>query len=220
MTITVDAAAEVSVAVPFYAALKEIHAFIQEKAHWIVAKRLEVQRKQAILNEKEFDHGHEFLFLGKKCPLEIQEDGVKRAKLVFDGMRWQVSVSTGLSAEERQIQIRETMLKWYRTQAEEILGGRIFHYSRQLGVTPKKIAVRTQKRVWGNCDCRTQTIHLNWQIILSPLEVVDYVVVHELCHLLVPNHSKRFWKKVEKILPDYRKQKKWLREHSLDMILP
>jgi hypothetical protein len=89
-----------------------------------------------------------------------------------------------------------------------------------MGVEPKKIAVRTQKRLWGCCDYHTQTIHLNWQIILSPIRVIDYVVVHELCHLTVPNHSKRFWKKVEKIIPDFKRHKQWLAVNHIDMVLP
>ena len=111
------------------------------------------------------------------------------------------------------------MIQWYRRQAEEILGSRLFHYARLIGVEPKKIAVRTQKRLWGNCDYRTRTIHLNWQIVLAPLEVMDYVVVHELCHLIVPNHSKRFWQRVEKTMPDFKKHKQWLKDHAVDMVV-
>ena len=128
-----------------------------------------------------------------------------------------ITVPRGLSESQRQEKIKEKIVKWYRAQAEEILGVRIFHYSRILGVEPKKIAIRTQKRLWGNCDYNTKTIHLNWQIILSPLKVIDYVIVHELCHLIVPDHSRRFWKKVADVMPDFKEYKKWLRVNAHEM---
>jgi len=204
LTITVDGRAEVSVASPFNMKEGDVHAFIHEKARWILEKVTEAQKNRDILSQKEFEQGHEFLFLGKKYKVNVAERDIKRSQIAFDALTgWSIAVSKELSCEERGLQIKRKMLQWYRAQANEILGGRIFHYSRLMGVEPKKIAVRTQKRLWGCCDYNTQTIHLNWQIILSPIKVIDYVVVHELCHLTIPNHSKRFWKRVEKHMPDF-----------------
>lgn len=221
LAITVDNRAEVAVASPFNMGEKDVYAFIHEKARWILDRVNEAQKNKDILNQKEFDHGHKFLFLGKKLKVNVIKENIKRSRITFDVLTgWMVTVSEELSCEERRTQVKKKMLQWYRTQAREILGGRIFHYSRLMGVEPKKIAVRTQKRLWGCCDYNTQTIHLNWQIILSPIKVVDYVVVHELCHLTHPNHSKRFWKKVEKFMPDFKEYRKWLKTNYLDMVLP
>ena len=221
LTITVDKHAQVSVASPFTMREEEIHGFIHEKARWVLAKTREAQKNRDILSQREFAHGHEFLFLGKKYKVNVIKLDVKRSRITFDALKgWSISVPGGLSPEERQAQVKSKMLQWYRAQAKEILGGRIFHYSRLMGVGPKKIAIRTQKRLWGCCDFNTQTIHLNWQIILSPLKVIDYVVVHELCHLTIPSHSKRFWKKVEKVMPDFQGYRRWLKINHLDMVLP
>jgi len=221
LTITVDGRAEVAVASPFYMKEKEVFAFIHEKARWILDKVKEAQKDRDVLRQKEFDHGHKFLFLGRKLKINVIRDDVKRSRIVFDLLKgWTVTVPKELSDGERRLQVKKKMLQWYRAQAEEILGGRIFHYSRLMGVEPKKIAIRTQKRLWGCCDYHTQTIHLNWQIILSPIKVVDYVVVHELCHLTIPSHSKRFWRRVEKFMPDFRKYRQWLSVNHLDMVLP
>jgi predicted metal-dependent hydrolase len=89
-----------------------------------------------------------------------------------------------------------------------------------MGTEPLKIAVKTQKRIWGSCHPRTKTINLNWMLVLAPLEVIDYVVVHELSHLDVPNHSRRFWKRVSGVMPDYRRQVQWLKEHAAEMVMP
>jgi len=221
LTISIDEKAEVRVSSPFRMKEKEINDFINEKARWIVEKVNEAQKNKAILDRKNFDHGNQFLFLGKKYTLSIFERNIKRGHVSFNALEgWFVTVPQKLSSKERRIKVKGKMLQWYRTQAKEVLGGRIFHYSRLMGVEPKKIAVRTQRRLWGCCDYNKQTIHLNWQIILSPINVVDYVVIHELCHLTIPNHSKRFWKKVEKYMPDFKKYKQWLTVNHLDMVLP
>ena len=221
LTISIDEHADVRVASPFTMKQHEINSFIQKKTKWILNKINEVKKNKALLNQKEFDHGHKFLFLGRKHQLNIVERDIKRSRINFDILTgWSVAVPKKLTSENRRIQVKEKMVQWYRDQAKEILGGRIFQYSRLIGVEPKKIAVRTQKRLWGCCDYNTRTIHLNWQIILSPIKVIDYVVVHELCHLMVPNHSKRFWKKVEKIMPDFNLYRQWLRTNHLDMVLP
>jgi len=220
LTITIDEHAQVGVASPFTMKEKEIHAFIHEKARWIINKVNEAQKNKTILDRREFDNGHLFLFLGKKYKVNVIIQDVKRSRITFDVWGWMVTIPKELSCEERRRQVKEKILQWYRAQAKEILGGRIFHYSRLIGVEPKKIAVRTQKRLWGCCDYNTQTINMNWQIILSPMNVVDYVVVHELCHLTIPNHSKRFWKKVAKAMPDFKRHRQWLKVNHLDMILP
>lgn len=221
LTITVDGSAQVTVSSPWHMREPEIRAFVHEKAGWIRRKVDEVRKNKDILSRRAFDHGHEFLFLGKKYKVNVDERAVGRGRISFDAFEgWSVAVPQNLSLAERRRLVKEKMVRWYRRQAGEILGGRVFHYSRLVGVEPRKIVVRTQKRLWGCCDYQARTIRLNWQIILSPPKVVDYVVVHELCHLAVPGHSRRFWRKVEKVMPDFKEYRRWLRTNRLDMVLP
>ena len=221
LTITVDEDARASVAAPFNMADQDIANFIIKKADWIHGKVAEARKCLDILAQRDFNDGQDFLFLGEKYKVNVKERDVKRCQVSFEPRQgWNIFIPLGCSQEVQRAHVKEKMLQWYRAQAQEILGGRIFHFARLIGAEPKKINVRTQKRIWGCCDFRTQTINLNWQIILSPLRVVDYVVVHELCHLFIPNHSKRFWKKVEKVMPDFRQRRQWLKANHLDMILP
>ncbi|MFL5929808.1 MAG: M48 family metallopeptidase [Gaiellaceae bacterium] len=87
----------------------------------------------------------------------------------------------------------------------------------RLGVTYERIRIGDQRTLWGSCSARG-TLSFNWRLVLAPLEVLDYVVVHELCHLRVPNHSKRFWKLVEARRPHWRRQRDWLREHGPELL--
>ncbi len=216
----VDEQAKVSVYVPYKASQVYVDAFIREKINWIEKCVANARQNQRIIEQKKFDHGGKFWFLGKKYPIHVKADNLKRAVIHFDGLGWTVRVPPDIEDERREEMIRDKLVKWYRQQAEEILGGRIFHYSRVIGVEPKKIAVRSQKRMWGCCDYTRQVIHLNWQIVLTPIRVIDYVVVHELCHLIHPNHSKRFWNKVGSVMPEYQEYRDWLRRNQTELMLP
>jgi len=220
LVISIDQEALVKVYVPFYVKSAETEKFVKEKAKWIITKVNEANINIRILQKKKYDHESQFLFLGKKYKLEVDERKTASRLLSFDGFGWKITIPENLSNQQRQKHIKEKFVRWYKSQAEEILGGRVFHFSRVMGVEPQKIAIRTQKNLWGSCDHHARSINLNWQLVLSPLMVIDYVIVHELCHLMVPNHSKRFWKKVEEVMPDFSTQKRWLKTHSLDMVLP
>jgi len=86
-----------------------------------------------------------------------------------------------------------------------------------LGVAYERIQVRDQRTRWGSCSTRG-TLSFNWRLVLAPLDVLDYVVVHELCHLREPNHSRRFWSLVESRRPAWREQRAWLRDHGPELL--
>lgn len=232
MLIQIDEHAQVQVVVPSSAHPTDIQRFLLQKSHWIIAKIKELTTRNFPLLEnsneiesrrKDFTDGQEFLFLGKKIPLRVQEDSRSfstAVSLSFDGSKFQAAVPSLLTGIQREAQIKERFLIWYQYQAKEILAGRVFHYTRIMGVGPKEIAIKKHKRIWGSCNYHKQTIHLNWQIVMSPVDVLDYVIVHELCHLRVPNHSKAFWRSVEAILPDYKQRRLWLKVNQRQMILP
>lgn len=104
-------------------------------------------------------------------------------------------------------------LKEMARQLADVLPETVNHYAKVLGVTYGKISVRNQRTLWGSCTGKGN-LSFNCLLALAPREVMDYVVVHELCHRLEMNHSARFWKLVERILPDYRVRRRWLREEG------
>ena len=103
--------------------------------------------------------------------------------------------------------------KELRERAKSVLAQRTAYFARQIGVTYGRITVRDQKTRWGSCS-QTGNLNFNFRLILAPLEVLDYVVVHELCHRRQMNHSAQFWQEVAQVLPDYRKRKAWLTENG------
>lgn len=103
--------------------------------------------------------------------------------------------------------------KLYREKAREQIEKRAAHFAALMGVDYGRIAIRSQKRRWGSCS-GAGNLNFNWKLALMPPEILDYVVVHELAHRKEMNHSPRFWAEVEKILPDYKERRKWLKENG------
>ena len=103
--------------------------------------------------------------------------------------------------------------KELRERAKSVLAQRTAYFARQVGVTYGRITVRDQKTRWGSCS-QTGNLNFNFRLILAPSEVLDYVVVHELCHRRQMNHSAQFWQEVAQVLPDYRERKAWLTENG------
>lgn len=108
---------------------------------------------------------------------------------------------------------RQALEKRYRQAAREYIPKRVSYYAQMLGVTYGTIRIAQQKTRWGSCSS-SGTLSFHWKLMLAPPRVLDYVVVHELCHRKEMNHSPRFWALVEEILPDYKELRKWLAEHG------
>lgn len=104
----------------------------------------------------------------------------------------------------------------YRQAAKEYIPRRVEHYLAITGGSYERITIRGQKTRWGSCSGRG-TLSFNWKLMLAPPAVLDYVIVHELCHLTHMNHSKEFWAAVERVMPDYRIYRKWLKEHGSEL---
>lgn len=210
----------VRIVAPVYVALREIEGFLHERVNWVISRQQEMQRIKQFIGCRSYETGQEFLFLGKNYPLYIQEEKCCRITVLFDQHGWVVTLPMDLAPAERKKKIKENLVKWYKREAHEVFGARVFHFVRLMHLEPMTISVKTQRAVWGLCAYYAKSIAFNWLLVLAPMHVIDYVIVHELAHLTHPNHSKRFWNKVEKFLPDYKERQDWLKNHRLEMKLP
>jgi predicted metal-dependent hydrolase len=107
---------------------------------------------------------------------------------------------------------------WYRREADRVIRERVNHYARGLGLPALRVELREWRRRWGECRLQ-EALRFNWRLILLPLEILDYVVVHELAHLQEPGHNPRFWQRVEQTLPDYRQRRQWLNRYGAPFLL-
>lgn len=180
----------VRVVAPHHADLREIRAFVVERQPWIAKQRLRFASRAPVVGE--LADGATLPFMDEALTLRLSRHA--RPGVVRDG------ADLFLAADNRDA--RALLIGWYRAQAAAHVPLRIARYADGVGRSPQRIHIRDQKTRWGSCSPRG-TISINWRLLLAPLEILDYVVVHELCHLLQPNHSPRFWREVERVLPHY-----------------
>jgi predicted metal-dependent hydrolase len=185
----------------------DIRALVERKAAWVEGKLTQAQQQvSAQLNR--FDQGREIYFLGKTYPLRIVETG--RQLLTF---------GTHFNLERRALPQAELIFeRWFRAQARSILGERTAQLAAQHSFTFQKVRITSARTRWGSCSSRG-SISFPWRLVMAPPEVIDYVVLHELAHLKVRNHSKRFWDLVRSLCPDYARQRGWLKKYGALLVL-
>jgi predicted metal-dependent hydrolase len=113
-----------------------------------------------------------------------------------------------------EIRIEKVVTKWYRNEAERVFQECVAHYAPLMSVAPKQIKLSSARTQWGSCTSRG-VVRLNWQLVRMPLHLIDYVVVHELAHLIEMNHSAAFWRIVESACPDYANCRAELRRYGI-----
>ncbi len=184
-----------------------IHQFIREKADWITRAREKI-KSIVIIPAKQYVDGETFLFLGSSFNLKLVKP--QRPSLQFDN-----GFTLSHTAQPKG---ELTFTNWYKKQAHEIISKRVNHYAQKYNFTPKHVKITSAKTRWGSCSSNG-SLNFTWRLVMAPLDVIDYVVVHELAHLRVKNHSSKFWNEVADIYPDYKKQRKWLREYGENLNL-
>ena len=200
VAIIVEHDGRVIVRAPHRVSLEFIHAFVNEKEGWILKKRAEFKSAHPKFVSREFIDGEMFWYLGKLYPLELSE---RRRPLLSLDEKFTLFRAAHSSA-------RAIFERWYREQAQQIIPERVAYYAAKYNFTCKQIKITSARTRWGSCSTRG-TLSFAWRLIMSPLDVVDYVVAHELVHLREHNHSRSFWSGVEEIIPDYKKKVKWLK---------
>lgn len=198
MAILIKEDGQVKVYAPKSIPEDKIKHFVYQKSAWIIDGVQRISGRSSGFQKPAYEEDSEFLFLGERHPLGF-------------------FFSKGTVPSGKPELIRQALENWYRDQAKEFLAGRVLQWARSMDLEVNEIHVRTQKRLWGCCYPAKKKIHLNWCIIMAPVEAIDYVIVHELCHLFEANHSPRFWKRVAEFYPDYLVQKRWFKDHSHEL---
>ncbi|MBE6083002.1 MAG: M48 family metallopeptidase [Tissierellaceae bacterium] len=216
--ITIDEKGEVKVSVPLYIDEEKIREIVQQKAPWIEKKINEIQSMNLNTVHREFTDGESLFYLGKEYVFKIIKEDLNVPKVIINGNIIEMYISENLLKENSKQVIKEILIKWYRQNFAEIVKDRIEKYSLLLKVKYKKIKIKDQKTLWGSCSTK-ENINLNWRLIMAPFPIIDYVVVHELCHLRFMNHSKDFWALVESVMPDYPERREWLKVNGYKLTL-
>ena len=180
---------------------KEIKDLLENRRKWI-ENNWNKQKNATIPHPKCYRTGEHFLYLGTSYSLRLQEE--KRKPVVQLNENYM-----DVFGQKDQRKIEKELTRWYRQKAL-LLQERSFHFSPLVGVIAQSVKIRSYKARWGCCSTQGD-ITYNWRLICAPLDIIDYVVVHELCHILEQNHSSCFWAEVGRVLPHYKELRQWLK---------
>lgn len=211
VALSFDENARLVVKAPYWLDDERIRTFVEAKADWINATRARLHnaRQKSFRERPKLETGDRLLYLGEDRILTVVRDARARVRVVNAGERIIMWVPYEADYELRRMNLE----KWYRKEAAFVLGQRAEKYAQMLDVAYHKIHVKDQKSRWGSCSGKGN-LNFNWRLIMAPEEVLDYVVIHELCHLVHMNHSPDFWNLVGQICPSYAKQKRWLKANG------
>jgi len=198
----------VEVKAPFNLNQNEIDAFILKKEKWIKNKIL-LQKSIKKPPEKKFINGEVFKFLGKNLKLKINISDAKKTYIKNDYICLDLKNNT----KNKKEKIKKELQLFYRSSSERILKEKTLTESKKMNLKVKEIKVRSYKNRWGSCSSNGN-ISYNWKLIMAPEKIIDYVIIHELCHLIHFNHSRDYWGEVSKKLPNYRESKEWLKSNQ------
>jgi len=182
-----------------------INQVILKQHKWLKKKKKEILSRDIKFIEKQFVSGENYFYLGKLYPLKIVQNNEMECPLILSNGYFylQKNISDG----------KDVFLIWYKQAACQKIPARVNWYAEKTGFRFSKINISNAQKQWGSCT-HLGNLNFSWRLIMAPLPVLDYVVIHELVHLVEKNHSNSFWDKVQFFMPDYKVQKNWLKKNG------
>jgi len=200
LSLSINENADLVVRAPRLVSDDEIQKFISEKSVWI-------ENKQRLIKAQLKDNANlisQCLYLGSLYPLKIDNNIIK--PISFNGHMFTLS---NVNRERISLPLKS----WYKKRFIEVALPRLSYFSDKHKIKFNQVRVKEQKTLWGSCSSKNN-INLNYLLIMAPMKVIDYVIVHELVHTIHKNHSAKFWQKVETIMPKYKDARYWLKENG------
>jgi predicted metal-dependent hydrolase len=196
IALVINSEAKLTARAPFDAKESEIISFIKKKKRWILDK----QKKISALNNKHspvsLKNGGSFLYQGNNYT--IKTGGVSKIQISGENL----ILPKGCK--------KEKVIAWLKREAKKLIFERLDKYSSLMRVSYQAVRISSARTRWGSCSGKNN-LNFTWRLIMCPLSAIDYVIIHELCHLKYKNHSPAFWEMVKKFYPKFKEQKKWLK---------
>ncbi|MGM0836561.1 MAG: M48 family metallopeptidase [Bacillota bacterium] len=203
--IVIDSYGDLEVLVPKKTSDEQVIRLLEGNWDAILQKVQEVKARMNGPQEKVYKNDEHFLYLGNTYPINIIQDRtIKQDHVVFEGNLFHIYAKQ-LDEEK----LKQSLKRFYYQQTKALVEESIASYQRHFKKKPRSIRITDSKTTWGTCDSNLR-LTFNWRLAMAPREVLDYVVVHEMCHMVHLNHDRSFWRLVGKIMPDYKDKEKWL----------
>lgn len=199
------------VTTPKGVAIGRIEAILREKAAWIEATLQRFATQAPVATIAAYD-GANIPFAGISLEFRVRQvASATRTHFALTG-----AILTVTTPHTDAPTLRAALEAWYRRQAHHIFAQRVAYWNARYGFEHGRISIKDQKSRWGSCS-QAGNLNFNWRLLLAPIEALDYIVIHELAHLKEGNHSSRFWALVATQCPDYKQQRRWLRQHGHEL---
>ena len=198
---------------PRTASRQSLDDLIQRKQSWI-KKRAILNVEERKLRNRKFSDNEKFYFRGNEYRLSLILGGKEEVKISEGFLIVTCKDHRAMGSKEVKTFIED----WYVRESTKILNTRTYEFAKKMKVEPSAITVKNYASKWGSCTASNK-ISYNWRIIMAPDCIVDYLIIHELCHIIEHNHSKNFWYQVGKYCEDFKKKRKWLRENGHKLVL-
>ncbi len=212
--IVIERNGEIVVRPPADYAPEQVDAVVESKRMWIYRNLAEWKDLNASSVVREWVSGETFLYLGRSYRLSLVS-GQDRVLKLKDGY---FSLSRECIERDGTAGARAAFEQFYGDKGQERFAARAAHFAPKVGHQPKSIKVKEMGFRWASCGS-SGILNFHWKCMMAPARIIDYIVVHELCHLHHRDHSAAFWNEVDKVLPDYRGRKEWLRQHGASFTL-
>lgn len=241
ISIKIEEDGNVVVSAPLRVSKQFIMDVVQNKADWIIEKQIEIKKRGSRKLSREIAEGTTFMYLGEEYPfylifekyrenISVEFQTITKSefknfnfykttinsKVTEDILPSSIFIIRTNTMEEEKI--KAAMEKWYRAETLKIVAERINYYADNFKDKVTEIRVKEQKRRWASCTGKN-AILFNWRISMATAEVIDYIVVHEMCHMDHRDHSKYFWNRVAEILPDYKEKHEWLKKNGMNLYI-
>ena len=212
MSIEVETTGEVTVIAPVGTSTDDVIEKVKSRAGWIVSKQYESKFINDTKINREAVSGESYMYLGRNYSLDIRVDeNIDNISVkLFQG---KFVVNTYIKDEDL---IKKAMENWYREKTLAKVKERVSYYSSYFNNEVTTVKVKEQKKRWASCTSKNELL-FNWRCVMAPVFVLDYIVVHEMCHMEYKNHSKDFWNRVYAVMPDYEVRKSWLKNNGIKM---
>jgi predicted metal-dependent hydrolase len=207
---------EITIRAPFDKPLMEVESILSDKIKWISQKQKEIQSKKSEIIKPSFDDYSTLPYLGFNYNLKTIYKDKSDEKIEFSDDTFIVYLQTIQNNSKEKI--RCLYEDWLTHQANQIFNDKVDQYSKIVDVTPKRIVIKNLKNRWGSVT-KNKTINLNVNLMKAPEDIMDYIIIHELCHFKIKGNSYLFWDYIKQFVPGYRQKIEWLKRNSRSLIL-
>lgn len=203
MALIVTPEGELEVRAPLRLSHKQILAIVSEKSGWIEKQKECARKSSHATAHRKLSDGAHLWYLGKSYPLYLT--GANNSRIIF---------SNGFHLPENALpRAGDLMPAWYKAQARVFITQRVEYYAHKYSLNVHAIRITSARTRWGSCS-RLNSLSFTWRLIMAPVEIIDYIVLHELAHILEKNHSRAFWSNVARMQPDYKWRRAWLKANG------